>query len=38
MPLVVSGILLALRERDNGNFNIENLKAAQSISDNIYDV
>lgn len=32
-PLVVSGILLALRERDNGNFNIENLNGDSFITD-----
>lgn len=32
-PLVVSGILLALRERDNGNFNIENLNGDSYITD-----
>lgn len=32
-PLVVSEILLALRERDNGNFNIENLNGDSFITD-----
>ena len=32
-PLVVSGILLALRERDNGNFSIESLVGDNQITD-----
>ena len=32
-PLVVSGILLALRERDNGNFSIDSLNADSYITD-----
>ena len=32
-PLVVSGILLALRERDNGNFSIDSLNADSFITD-----
>ena len=32
-PLVVSGILLALRERDNGNFSIETLIGDTQITD-----
>ena len=32
-PLVVSGILLALRERDNGNFSIDSLNADTFITD-----
>ena len=32
-PLVVSGILLALRERDNGNFNVESLVGDSQITD-----
>ena len=32
-PLVVSGILLALRERDNGNFSIDSLNADSFVTD-----
>ena len=32
-PLVVSGILLALRERDNGNFSIDSLVGDNQITD-----
>lgn len=32
-PLVVSGILLALRERDNGNFSIDSLVGDSQITD-----
>lgn len=32
-PLVVSGILLALRERDNGNFNVDSLVGDSQITD-----
>ena len=32
-PLVVSGILLALRERDNGNFSIDSLNADTFVTD-----
>lgn len=32
-PLVVSGILLALRERDNGNFSIDSLNADNFVTD-----